>query len=239
MGKWIGDFGNWLMTHLVALGFLAFAVVGIVFYEPIFDAKQPPKGPPPEQATVAEARVPTPPKPARPVAPEKQGSQFRPLLPEEIVAATQEPKPAAPPAPAAASKPKPAPPAKHRLRPLSEQPSGEGAAQGESDNPWPGLPPLLVKARQAFIAGRLAEAESFYLEHLHQHPKDADAFGELGNLYYAMGRPQDALDAYYQAGIRLRRMPGRAESLKLVISLLKKAGDPRAEVLEAPRRTAN
>jgi len=83
MGKWIGDFGNWLMTHLVALGFVAFAVVGIVFYEPIFDAKQPPKGPPPEQAAVTEARVrPAQPAARRPVAPEQQDSQFRPLLGE-------------------------------------------------------------------------------------------------------------------------------------------------------------
>jgi hypothetical protein len=60
------------------------------------------------------------------------------------------------------------------------------------------------------------------------YPADADAFGELGNLYQSMGKPQLARDAYYAAAARLREA-GEDEKLKEVIELLTREGDRRAD----------
>ena len=55
---------------------------------------------------------------------------------------------------------------------------------------------------------------------------DADAFGELGNLYNAMGRRAEALDAYYAAGLRFKAA-GAADRLQQVIDILRKEKDDR------------
>lgn len=88
----------------------------------------------------------------------------------------------------------------------------------------------LQAARKAFWDGDLEGAEAAYLVYLQRFPEDADAYGELGNLYQSMGRTQAALDAYYEAGVR-SRIHGDTEQLDQVINLLLQAGDSRAAEL--------
>ena len=100
-------------------------------------------------------------------------------------------------------------------------PGPEGVRDGQQ---------LLEEARSEFWAGELERAEKLYLEYLSLEPTDADTFGELGNLYQSMGRPGDALDAYYEAGIRFKSQ-GDHERLVQIVELLSETGDPRAAQL--------
>lgn len=59
------------------------------------------------------------------------------------------------------------------------------------------------QARQAFWARDLVKAEHLYREFLKREPTVADAWGELGNIYYGQAKWQQAADAYAQASIQL------------------------------------
>lgn len=85
---------------------------------------------------------------------------------------------------------------------------------------------LLQQARRAFWNDDFGAAEAAYMNLVAAYPRDADAFGELGNLYEAMGKPSQALDAYYEAGIRLKAA-GDTAKLQQVIDLFERNEDPR------------
>ena len=112
--------------------------------------------------------------------------------------------------------------------------AGEGLAEGfRPTNPTNAALPsplsrqdYLQQARRAFWNGEFESAEIAYMALIGEYPADADAFGELGNLYKAMDRPAEALDAYYAAGLRLKAAgdPGR---LQQVIDILREEKDDR------------
>ncbi len=123
--------------------------------------------------------------------------------------------------------------------PLYEDPrrgaSGDaGGFRPPDEGAEPLLPPpaghdeLLQDARRAYWNGDFETAEAVYLELIAQYPGEADLFGELGNLYQSMGRSAQALDAYFEAVVRLR-VEGRNEKLQQVIDLLAEEDDPRVE----------
>ena len=85
---------------------------------------------------------------------------------------------------------------------------------------------MVQQARRAFWNGDFEGAESAYMSVISAYPEDADAFGELGNLYQAMGKDEQAMDAYFEAGILLEQA-GEREKLKQIIDLLVKKGDQR------------
>lgn len=87
----------------------------------------------------------------------------------------------------------------------------------------PGREELTQQARRAYWNGDLEKAEAAYLAVLTRFPDDPDTFGELGNLYRSMGKHQQALDAYFEAGLRLRAT-GQSEKLQEVIGLLESQG---------------
>lgn len=89
----------------------------------------------------------------------------------------------------------------------------------ESQPSWPDREVIVQQARRAFWNGDFEGAETAYVTLISQYPDDADAFGELGNLYQSMGKPAEALDAYYAAAVRLRAS-GQREKLSEVIDLL-------------------
>lgn len=60
----------------------------------------------------------------------------------------------------------------------------------------------IEQARQAFWARDLVKAEAMYRELLKREPA-ADAWGELGNLYYGQAKWQQAATAYAEAAIQL------------------------------------
>lgn len=86
---------------------------------------------------------------------------------------------------------------------------------------------LLQQARGEFWNGSLEAAERLYLQYLSLEPTDANSFGELGNLYQSMGRSEDALDAYFEAGVRFKAQ-GEVEQLNQIVELLFDARDARA-----------
>jgi TolA-binding protein len=85
-------------------------------------------------------------------------------------------------------------------------------------------------ARRAFWNGEFEEAEASYMALVSRYPADADAFGELGNLYQSMGRPQRAMDAYFAAAVRLKAA-GETDKLNEIKELLAREGDPRVDQL--------
>ena len=65
------------------------------------------------------------------------------------------------------------------------------------------------------------------------YPDDPEAFGELGNLYEAMGKAELARDAFFAAGVRLKQR-GEQEKLRQVADLLAEKGDERSVLLAPP-----
>lgn len=109
----------------------------------------------------------------------------------------------------------------------SFRPQGDGSPPGPIAMTRDGL---LQDARRAFWNGDFEAAESAYMGLISEYPADADAFGELGNLYQAMGKQEMALDAYYEAALRLQASGERARFTEMV-ELLRREGDERADRL--------
>ena len=123
-----------------------------------------------------------------------------------------------------------------RFKPSNSDPlpeEGNGAFRPPDEGSPPG--PLTVTrddlfqdARRAFWNGDFEAAEAAYMALVSEFPADADAFGELGNLYQAMGKPKLALDAYFEAALRLQAV-GELERLTEMVELLRREGDARAD----------
>ena len=62
---------------------------------------------------------------------------------------------------------------------------------------------ILIHARNAFWHGDMEEAEKAYRELTEHEELAMDAYGELGNVYYAQGKWQEAGKAYYETAVRL------------------------------------
>ena len=79
---------------------------------------------------------------------------------------------------------------KESTRPLTAKAPVDRPGQEFSDD-------KLNSAREAYARGDDNRAVTLYKEYIEQHPKAADAHGELGNVYYMSGRLIDAADVYY------------------------------------------
>ncbi|RMG33152.1 MAG: hypothetical protein D6720_12000 [Gammaproteobacteria bacterium] len=248
MGRWFSEAIEWLVTHLVALGFLLFFVVAVVFRADLFSffMKQPPRGASAEEKAVAEARLAAE-IAARNAAQAKRaaanGHLFRPLEPTEVAKASvegtpEEKLPVATASPANVSAQtgaggrqvsKSPRGSAGMLRPVGpqEQRANEqdGAELGEAE-----ADALLAQAREAFRTKNWEQAEALYRRYIRVRPDDPDGFGELGNVFHAQGRDKEARDAYFEAGLRLK-LAGDQDRLRHLVEWLKNAGDPRAQVL--------
>lgn len=204
---WI--FMRWLATHLVLIALLLFVLAAF----PVFGWIEVPAlvqwSSAPSSMTAPGAQAP----PAGAVAQASAGPRFKPV--EEILSPAVRPPPVALAAPpAVAPIPGFRPPG---LVPLTEQIA-------------PTRDELVQQARRLFWNGEFEAAETAYMELLARFPGDADLFGELGNLYRGMGRPDQARDAYYAAGVRLKAV-GELEKLKVIRDLFDAEGDERATEL--------
>lgn len=72
-----------------------------------------------------------------------------------------------------------------------------------NDSKLPDSGKMLIQARTAFWQGNMEEAEKAYRELTGHEELAANAYGELGNVYYAQGKWQEAGRAYYEAAVRL------------------------------------
>ena len=106
--------------------------------------------------------------------------------------------------------------------PASEQPADDTVAAG------------LETARKAYWAGDQVGAETAYLALVKEAPENADALGELGNLYYGQRKYSAAAEYYYRAGLQLLKDgdKGRVNALVGVLQSIapQKAADLRARL---------
>ena len=78
-----------------------------------------------------------------------------------------------------------------------------GVVNSFNENESPDPRETLVRARKAFWNGDLQEAEKAYQELAEHEELNPNVYGELGNVYYAQGKWQEAGKAYYEAAVRL------------------------------------
>ncbi len=235
---------RWLLTHLVAFTFLGFVVVAVTGREILFGITPAPvqiQPPPVAKPVIQEPAVPASTDAAAATDP-ADVRLVSPTIPPPGEAIVAEPEPQIPRvrAPQLNQQPMPVPvPAQETAPdPVTAAPlSADAPAQGAFRPPMEGVDgPLeteelrensLQQARRSFWNGSLEDAESGYLEYLTAYPDDANVFGELGNLYQSMGRTEDAQDAYFEAGVRLKKY-GDSAQLQQITEFLQEAGDSRA-----------
>ena len=229
----------WLATHLVALSLLGFLVAGL-FVSGLVDA--------PGNASVQQKKMHTAPSQQRLETPPVSVPGTEPSgpgvgQPDAVESVPQgdsrhdamdEQRTRQPPRMIGgslpiyreegdlSSSPDPTRAADKAFRPAADDPGTDPVSMTRDD--------YVQQARRAFWNGEFEAAEAAYMALLTQYPADADAFGELGNLYHSMGKPARALDAHYEAAVRLKAA-GESEKFKEVMELLASEGDPRVDQL--------
>lgn len=125
------------------------------------------------------------------------------------------------------------------------EPQPEGTVVQETANPVqqpqaPILAPVLVQdletgltaARQAFWDGDRDQAEVLYLALTRDHPFETDIWGELGNLYFSMGRIDEAAQSYHSAG-SVALQAGDLQHAKNIIGFLRGMDSDKADELHS------
>ena len=239
----LGSVLAWFASHLVAFGFIGFAAVAVVFRQPLFGLERGLAG-----TALPDVEV------SAPVPSEKKteasgAKQAEPVMRDDADV-VDEPAVNRPAGPVAGTGPLPV------FRPMDATgqqatPNSETDLSGPSaakpvfrdpdrqtadavDSPRARFEALLREAREAVKADEPKQAESLYLRCLDMDPGNPVPFAELGDLYRSMGHTQEALDAYYEAGVRFEQL-GAARQLADIRAILAKAGDPRIRKLSVPR----
>ena len=214
----------WFASHLVAISLLGFLVWGLHVIG-LIGADDPLTEAPPEVATDAKTTDPE----------ERSAPSATPVGDLPATAGGPEPGQSLPPRLIGGSLPI------HGQADASAV-AGKPDASADGDGFRPsGQEPLpsitavtreeyLQRARRAFWNGEFEAAEAGYMAMISAYPADADGFGELGNLYRSMGKQERALDAYYEAALRLKAS-GERERFHELTKLLSAEGDPRADQL--------
>jgi hypothetical protein len=197
---------------------------------------------PPSNAASPQAQQavqpPTPPKPE--AAPGKPAYPNYPAYPSYTPMAAAAPSsapntPQAQQAPAIAPQAQPAPaqpglpPAMPVVRPDQRPTKGDDPRLAAERQPGQMAADKLQLARQAAAAGRFPQAVHEYLQYLTKHPDDADAYGELGNVYLTAGRFQEAAQNYYEVATRLVDL-GQLAALPRLMPIIERY-EPRLAVL--------
>lgn len=94
-----------------------------------------------------------------------------------------------------------------------EQEDPAGSHDDVAATPAPEPDAGLDKARRAFAQGDIQGAITAYKAHLVLNPGDAQAHGELGNVYFNGGQTAEAADAFYAAALLLMA-DGRTETAR-------------------------
>jgi hypothetical protein len=112
--------------------------------------------------------------------------------------------------------------------------AGAGLAAGKSagessvkEKPYE----LLAAAREAFWLHEYDDAEKNYRALTELEPDNPDGYGELGNMYFAQGRWDDAAAAYYEAGTRLVK-EGQLASARELVKVIRGLNGKQADELD-------
>ncbi len=83
----------------------------------------------------------------------------------------------------------------------------------------------LNQARDAYAKGDVDGSVAAYKEYLKKNPSNADAYGELGNVYYTAGKLPEAAQSYYDAANQLvaQKQMDRVNDLMPVIGQINPA----------------
>lgn len=102
--------------------------------------------------------------------------------------------------------------------------------------PDPAAPPAdrtdLGAARGAFAAGDIAGAVAAYQAAIAADPQDAEALGELGNVYYSSGQIENAARAYHSAALALAAQ-GRIGAARALVPTIRRYAPGLAASLQA------
>ncbi len=219
---------NFVATHLVAFCLLAFAAIGLQLSnteqsEAVVPASPPTSGPPETSASSIADDVdttdPTRSDAQQPPSAAISGSEAGPQ-------AYQSPRMIGGSLPVYGERT----PLPQAFVPDQRQPFRPPEPGRFQPAPPPTRDGLVQQARRAFWNGDFEGAESAYMSVISAYPDDADAFGELGNLYQSMGKDARAMDAYFEAGVRLKDA-GEHDKLQQIVDLFEKKGDQRIRQL--------
>ena len=89
---------------------------------------------------------------------------------------------------------------------------------------------VLAAAREAYWLRNLEEAETLYRQLIALEPENPDGYGELGNLYFAQGRWEDAASTYFEAGKRLAHS-GHIQEARNLLEVIRGLNSPQADEL--------
>ena len=126
---------------------------------------------------------------------------------------------------------------------VSSKPAEPADASKTASTPAKGAPrkaeptQSIGAARDLFAKGNVSEAIAAYQAVLKASPDDADAWGELGNVYYSAGRLPDASRAYFEAATRLLDK-GDAARAQALLPAVKANAPALADELERRLRQA-
>lgn len=111
------------------------------------------------------------------------------------------------------------------------QPGVIGAAQS-TRSPTSDVKPyeLLAAAREAFWLHNYDDAEKSYRALTELEPQNPDGYGELGNMYFSLGRWEEAASAYYEAGTRLVS-EGRLDPARELVNVIRGLNGQQADEL--------
>jgi hypothetical protein len=90
---------------------------------------------------------------------------------------------------------------------------------------------LLASAREAYWLHDYDRAESLYRELTVLEPDNPDWFGELGNMFFSLGKWDESASAYFEAGTRLVRA-GRLARASELVNVIRGLNGSQAQELE-------
>lgn len=230
----------WLASHLVTMTLLAFLLVGLALFG-VIDLTPRGGSAGPDTSSTREAETVEPQSGVSPV-PSQPASAAQPV--ELEPPARRDESRQTPPSDPAPSPPETTPrqgprmiggnipvygiPVPGQVRP---SPDGFRPPYADAGDAMPAArDDLLQRARRAFWNGDFEQAEVGYMDLIEAYPDAPEAFGELGNVYEAMGRSAKALDAFYEAAVRHRAQGDKAQ-LDQLIEVLRRHADSRVEEL--------
>lgn len=106
--------------------------------------------------------------------------------------------------------------------PATEAKAPPASADSSTITAKPGA--LLNAARRAFVVGDLPWSVYYYNTYLSTQKRDANAWGELGNVFFSAGNLADSAQAYFNAASILIDQGQTAHALHLVPAI--EAGNP-------------
>ena len=153
------------------------------------------------------------------------------IAPAETTPATTEEIAPAETTPAAAVEPESTPdmaPATASIAAPDKEDVPKAITDASTETPYE----VMAKARESFWLRDFDAAEQHYQNLTQIDPDNPDGYGEMGNMYFSLGRWDEAAASYYEAGTRLLN-EGRVVQARQLVEVIRGLNSPRADELDA------